>query len=152
MGAARGCSQCGRETIREGSSQWVPALGAADGLWEPLVYQKSKFRSDPFYCCAHAPEASGGELNDTQPHSLPGLCVVTAGLSEYAVPIVGLCHHCGGGDTTYVGLRPSYCGLQAALLNLSLLATVQTVRIGCEQGVHESWCIRVGVAVVVQKW
>ena len=88
MGAARGCSQCSRETVREGSSQWVPALSAADGLWEPLGCQKSKLRSDPSCGCSHAPVASGGELSYTQPHSLSGQCVVTAGLSEYAVPIV----------------------------------------------------------------
>ena len=51
-----GCSQCSREKVREGSSQWVPALSTADGLWEPLDCQKSKFRSDPSCGCAHALE------------------------------------------------------------------------------------------------
>ena len=42
---------------------------------------------------------SGGELSDTQPHSLPGLCAVTVGLGVCAVPIVGLCRHCWGAGT-----------------------------------------------------
>ena len=46
----------------------------------------------------------------------------------------------GGRNTTYVGLRPGYSGLLAILLNLSLLATVEAVRIGCERGVHGGWC------------
>ena len=89
MGAARGCSHCSRETVTGGSSQWVPALSATDGRWEPLDCQRSKFRSDPSCGCFHAPVASGGELSGTQLHSLSGQCVVTAGLSEYTVPIVG---------------------------------------------------------------
>ena len=99
MGAARGCSQCSREKLRQGSSQWVPALSTTDGLWEPLDCQKSKFRSDASCGCAHVPEASGGELSDTQPHLLSGLCVMAAGLSVCTVPIVGLCHYCWGGGT-----------------------------------------------------
>ena len=48
----------------------------------------------------------------------------------------------GGRSTSYVGLRPGYSGLLAILLNMSLLATVKAVRIGCERGVHEGWCRR----------
>ena len=46
----------------------------------------------------------------------------------------------GGRNTTYVGLRPGYSGLLATPLNLSLLATVEAVQIGCGRGVHEGWC------------
>ena len=46
----------------------------------------------------------------------------------------------GGRNTTYVGLRPGYSGLLAAPLNLSLLATVETVWIGCGCGMHGGWC------------
>ena len=60
MGATRGCNQCSREEVRKGSSQWVPALSTADGLWEPFDCQKSKFRSDPSCGCAHALETVGG--------------------------------------------------------------------------------------------
>ena len=40
-----------------------------------------------------------GESSVTQPHSLSGLRVVTAGLSVCAVPIMGQSHHCWGGGT-----------------------------------------------------
>ena len=99
MGAARGCSQCSGEIVREGRSNWESALSVADGLREPLNCQTSKFRSNLSCGYAHAPVAGGGGLSDTQPHPLPGLCVVTAGLSVCAVPIVGLCHHCWGEGT-----------------------------------------------------
>ena len=77
MGAARGCTQCSREAVREGSSQGSKVAASCSAERVPA-------------------EASWGDLSDTQPHSLPGLCVVTAGLNVCAVPIVGRCHHCWG--------------------------------------------------------
>ena len=65
-------------------------MSVADGLLEPLdcqvhVNDMSKFWASLSCGYAHASVAGRG-----------GLCVVTAGLSVCAVPIVGLCHHCWG--------------------------------------------------------
>ena len=84
-GAASVASGCS-----EGGSQCEPALSVADGLLEPLdcqvhVNDMSKFWASLSCGYAHASVAGRG-----------GLCVVTAGLSGGAVPIVGLCHHCWG--------------------------------------------------------
>ena len=82
VSAASGCSV--------GGSQWEPALSVADGLLEPLdcqvhVNDMSKFGAS--LSCGYAQASVAGR---------GGLCVVTAGLSVCAVPIVGLCHHCWG--------------------------------------------------------
>ena len=86
MGAASAASGCS-----EGGSQWEPALSVAD--LEPLdclcqVHvndnDMSMFWVSP---CGYAYASVAGR---------GGLCVVTAGLSVGAVPIMGLCHHCWG--------------------------------------------------------
>ena len=82
VSAASGCSV--------GGSQWEPVLSVADGLLEPLdcqvhVNDMSKFGAS--LSCGYAQASVAGR---------GGLCVVTAGLSVCAVPIVGLCHHCWG--------------------------------------------------------
>ena len=78
------------ESVQE---EWEPALSVADGLLEPLdcqvhVNDMSKFWASLSCGYAHASAAVRG-----------GLCVMTAGLSVCAVPIVGLCHHCWGEGT-----------------------------------------------------
>jgi len=125
--AASGCS--------EGGSQWEPALSVADGLLEPLdcqvhVNDMSKFWASLSCGYAHASVAGRG-----------GLCVVTAGLSVGAVPIMGLCHHCWGEGIPLMwdyDLATVDCWQPCSTCHC--LQRSRQIRIGCERGVHEGWC------------
>ena len=151
FGEARGRDQGGRGTAAPGSisrgaasaasgcskgvSQWEPALSVADRLLEPLdcqvhVNDMSKFWASLSCGYAHASVAGRG-----------GLCVVTAGLSVCAVPIVGLCHHCWGEGIPLMwdyDLATVDCWQSHSTCHC--LQQSRQFGLGVSRGVHGGWC------------